>query len=49
MSLPPTTPAHLSGLALDGDDFTPAQIARRFENEAEAYYDLGGESQAPGS
>jgi SAM-dependent methyltransferase len=47
MPLPPPTPAQLSGEALYGDDFTPEQVAQWFADEAEAYYELGGDSQAP--
>jgi SAM-dependent methyltransferase len=47
VTLPAVTAEQLAGRALYGDDFTAEQIEQWYADEAEAYYELGGESQVP--
>lgn len=46
--LPAPTPAQLRGEELYGDDFTPEQVEQWFRDEAEAYFEMSGDSQEPG-
>jgi len=46
--LPVPTSAHLRGEQLYGDDFTPEQVQQWFRDEAEAYFEMSGDSQEPG-
>ncbi|HUA48908.1 MAG TPA: class I SAM-dependent methyltransferase [Solirubrobacteraceae bacterium] len=46
--LPVPTLAHLRGEQLYGDDFTSEQVEQWFRDEAEAYFEMSGDSQEPG-
>jgi SAM-dependent methyltransferase len=46
-ALPVPTPAQLRGEELYGDDFTPEQVEQWFRDEAEAYFEMSGDSQEP--
>jgi SAM-dependent methyltransferase len=47
--LPVPTPAQLRDEQLYGDDFTPEQVEQWFRDEAEAYFEMSGDSQEPGN
>lgn len=44
--LPVPTSAQLRGEQLYDDDFTPEQVEQWFRDEAEAYFEMSGDSQA---
>lgn len=46
--LPAPTPGQLRGEDLYGDEFTPEQVEHWFRDEAEAYFEMSGDSQEPG-